>query len=141
MKAFRFGLEKILDLRTFRCKQAERQLAEKVGICAQIENAILDRRQLMRLYRLEMKGLAFQERWAVERYISRLGHEVQKLTEEYNKAVIEREQAAEVFRKALAEKKSLENLKQKLAERYRKSSLRWEVMQADDQFQSFRGER
>lgn len=139
MRAFHFSLEKILDLRTYRFKEAERRLAEKVGICAQLENAILNRRDLMRLHRLELAGLDFQDRWAVERYISRLAHEVQKLTEEFNKAVVERERAAQEFRTALAQKKSLENLKTKLQQRHKKESRRYEVLQADDQFQSYRG--
>lgn len=140
MKAFQFSLEKILELREFRLKEVERKLAEKVGRCLQLESAIARRLELQVLTRRESANLDFYERWTAERYISRLVHEIQNLNLELNQAIVEREKVAEEFRKALAEKKSLENVKSKVFERYRKESKRWETLQMDDQFQSFRGE-
>lgn len=141
MRAFHFPLQRLLDLRSHRLEQAERLLAEQVGRCQRLENAILDRRRLQRENRLEFAEADFRERWAVERYVARLEHEIQALEVELAQALEERERAAAAYRTALAEKKSLQNLRDKREQRFRKEARRREFLQMDDQTQSTRGAR
>lgn len=141
MRAFHFRLQRLLELRSHRLEQAERLLAEQVGRCQRLENAILDRRRLQRENRLEFAEADFRERWAVERYVARLEHEIKALEVELAKALEERERAAAAYRTALAEKKSLQNLRDKREQRFRKEARRREFLLMDDQTQSSRGAR
>ena len=134
MKRFRFSLEKILDLRKHREREAEVELGRAIGELTEIENKI-------KTLALE-KTRAAKERFSLnntimeiqsyELYIVRLDHSRDRLLEEAAKAELKVEAARTVYLEASRDRKVFDKLKEKQETEYRREMLIEDTKVLDD---------
>ncbi len=134
MKRFRFDLEKLLELRVYREKEAEQALARAMGELAAIEaklRALAEERVAVARGRFAPGRTAADMRSA-ELYLLRLEKTKEKLLEEAAKAELAVAAAREAFMEASRDRKILDKLKDKRKAEYRKTAADEEVKAIDD---------
>ncbi|MFA6507390.1 MAG: flagellar export protein FliJ [Treponemataceae bacterium] len=134
MKRFRFSLEKLLELREYREKEAEQDLARAMGELTSIEariRSVAEERVLVAADRFAPGRSAADMRNA-EFYILRLDKMKDSLIEAAAKAELLVEAARDAFVEASRDKKVLEKLKDKRKSEYRKSTVIEEIKVVDD---------
>ncbi len=134
MKAFHFSLQKVLELREWKEKEAQRDLSRKLSICLGLESQIEDRQKTRARTMLEFTGSKDIASWmAAERFASRLLHEEESLKMDWAVAEEERLKSAQVYREALSQRKALENVREKRYQKYHHDKKIQEVKVQDDQ--------
>ncbi|MDR2177826.1 MAG: flagellar export protein FliJ [Treponema sp.] len=138
MRRFQFSLEKILELRKHREREAEIALGRAVGELSAVENRLKElallRRGAWDEYRnhgVPAENLADYYR-AREFYIRRLDQTKEELLREAAEAQARVEEARKVFLEASRERKVLDKLREKQAGEYRKAVFSGEIKALDD---------
>jgi len=134
MKAFSFGLEKVLNLREFYEDEAKIELGRAIGVLADLES------RLFAVGRERARASAAQfapgnTAVTIQQYmfyIIRLDNLTEELLKEITVAEMKVEQAREAFLEASKERKVLDNLKDKRQKEYRKVVLAEETKTLDD---------
>ncbi len=134
MKGFRFSLQELMELRTFRERDAEYRLAEKSGRVSLLDAELLRiaaerSRVLSERFKGRRTVLDFM---ADERYLSRLDRDRDRMERDLAKAELEREEALAAYNEARKQVKVLERLRDDEEELWRKERGRREVMDLDD---------
>ena len=135
MRRFRFGLEKVLELRQYHEQEAKNELGQAIGVLTAIENAIKNNAVI--------RHHAAQERFtginadassvlAWDSYILRLEQEAERLMEEAAKAELIVEEKRNQYLEASRELKVMEKLKEKRAQEHRKAMFAAETRELDD---------
>ena len=134
MKAFAFGLEKVLNLREFYEDEAKIELGRAIGVLADLEN------RLLLLGREHARATAAQfapgnDAATMQQYmfyLQRLDNLKERLLREAALAELEVEKAREAFLAASMERKVLDKLKDKRQKEYHKVILTEETKTLDD---------
>jgi len=134
MKKFRFSLQELLDLREFRAKQAEHELARRAGLVA------LQEMELERIDREEARTRASRFRGktgvheliAEELYLQRLARDRERGLAELARREAARDEALAAYNEANKEKMVLEELEDGELEAFRKEASRREILEIDD---------
>jgi len=131
MKRFKFGLEKVMQLRKFREEECKLALGQAVSMLNKIENEIKEtavKRHNAALQRFVDIG----ETGAWENYIIRLDQEALRLTEKAAQAEIVVEEKRELYLEAQKDLKIIEKLKEKKQKEYRREMLNYEMTEIDN---------
>ncbi|MDR0386702.1 MAG: flagellar export protein FliJ [Treponema sp.] len=134
MKRFSFNLEKILNIRAYREKEAEIELGRAVGVLTALEQEIKSvaaSRSQAASCRFA-RGNGSDEIRRYDLYIRRLDAERDRLLKEAAEAELKVEAARQVFFEASRERKILDKLKEKRQREYRKVVLSEETRTLDD---------
>lgn len=123
MKAFKFSLEKVLNLRKFREDEAKIELGRAVSVLAEIElkikNIAEERiRSAAAQFAPENNAHEIQQYMY---YLLRLDNTKEQLLNDAAMAELKVEEARNVFIEASRERKVLDKLKEKRLKEYRKS--------------------
>jgi flagellar FliJ protein len=134
MKCFKFGLEKILELREYREQETEIELGRAVGALTRIEHTISDLEEERSRTSSEQlaPGRGTREILAFDRYIMRLDHTKKKLMEDAALAERKVEEAREVYLEASRDRKILDTVKEHRQKEYRKRMFAEETKILDD---------
>jgi flagellar FliJ protein len=129
MKRFRFGLEKVLELREHREHEAEIELGKAVGILNSIDGKIA-------AVTAERDGISAEQRSSdilnFDRYILRLNTTKAALLVERAEADRKVEEVREVYLALSRDRKVISNLKDRRQQEYRKFVLAEETKALDD---------
>jgi flagellar FliJ protein len=134
MKRFAFNLEKVLELRRHREREAEIELGRAVSRLTEIENRL----KAAAAERVKAAGERFRPGNSAaamsrfELYILRLDNEAEKLAKDAALAELNVEEARAAYIEAARERKVLDNLKEKREQDYRKLLNAEEVKLLDD---------
>jgi flagellar FliJ protein len=134
MKRFRFDLEKILEIRAYREREAEIELGRATGVLTALEQEIKSvaaARSRAASGRFA-PGNGFGEIRQYDLYICRLDAEGDRLLGEAAEAELKVENARQVFLEASRERKVLDKLREKRLREYRGELLAEEVKTLDD---------
>jgi flagellar FliJ protein len=134
MKAFSFGLEKVLNLRKFYEDEAKIGLGRAIGVLADLES------RLFAVGRERVRAAAAQfapgnTALIIQQYmfyITRLDNLTEELLKEITLAEMKVEQAREAYLEASKDRKVLDKLKDKRQKEYRKIVLTEETKTLDD---------
>ena len=121
MKKFKFSLEKVLSLREFEEKQAQIELGKAQSVVNDINEQlkfIASERVKSNESRSKSSDLTFL--MSIENYINGLDYKKEKLIEELVQAQIILEEKRAIVVEAIKKRKSLEKLKEKQFESYKK---------------------
>jgi len=133
MKRFSFRLEKLLNYRQFREREAEIQLgranAARDVIQLQLEDVALKR---VRSAAERRQGATVQDLMAIEHYITRLDTEKETLLEKLTMAEMEVEKAREQYIVATRERRVLSKLRDKKSAEWKKYVTEEEAAVLDD---------
>ncbi|HAP43162.1 MAG: flagellar export protein FliJ [Spirochaetes bacterium GWD1_61_31] len=134
MRAFRFRLERVLELRRYAEKAAEAALAAKVGACAALdlqlrENAERTHKLTAERFRL---GASLDDYRASERFGQRLQQERERCLKALALAEAERETARLAYVAARRASELIDKLRERGAAAWRKDALRAETAVLDD---------
>ena len=134
MKKFAFGLEKILTLRAWDEKEARLALGKAVGVLTAVENSLLQNEAERQNLRPEQFGKAntIAALSAYSNYLIRLDAEKETLLHEKEAAEQAVDAARQAWQEAAAQKKTLENLKEKQTKDYKKTILYEEEKESGD---------
>ena len=139
MKRFRFGLEKVLELRQHREEEAKNELGKAIGILANIENKIkINNENRNEAARKRFEGIGasgndgFQTMILWDSYIRRLEQEAEGLEEQAARAELLVEEKRKLYLEASRELKVLEKLKEKRQKEYRKEMFAVEAGEMED---------
>jgi flagellar FliJ protein len=134
MKRFRFDLEKLLELRSYREHEAELELAHAIGNLTLIQNQITQLAQ--------ERSAAAQERFSpgktvvemrrTDAYILRLDKDRDRLLEAAVKAELKVDEARSAFAEARRDRLVLDKLKDKRKAEHRKEAMKEEIETLDD---------
>ena len=117
MRRFRFRLERLLEIRSFREREAQIKLAEKSGLCIRLSNRIKETLQeAKRSFQESAAGTALLDLsllLARDLYLQRLKVQRARLEEELEAGIKAREEARRKFLEVSREKKVLEKLKER----------------------------
>jgi flagellar FliJ protein len=140
MKRFSFRLTRVLELRAFKEREAEIELAAKAGRCALIERSLEENAQAAARAAKERfrPGATIDESRYAEFYISRLSVERKRLAKELAAAEIERERARVAYVERRKERSAIDKLKERALADWKKEAEREEVRELDDVAQSAR---
>ncbi len=133
MKRFRFSLQKLLDLREFRERQAEIALGTAISAREKL-NVELDEAGAAKV-RAEhqiLQHLAVPEMMAVQLYIQRLEQKRELLLEKIAQAELVIEQRRSEMEEAMKNRKVLTKLYEKKAAEYRRHAGQIEAAVLDD---------
>ncbi|GHV74662.1 hypothetical protein AGMMS49940_19640 [Spirochaetia bacterium] len=134
MKRFRFGLQKILELREHAEKEAEIELGKAVGALTLIEQRIVqvaaDRSEAAAQRFAPGNGLA--EIQSYERYILRLDHTRDTLLMDAARAELVVAEKRDIYLEAARDRKALDKIKERRQGEYRKLFLADENKELDD---------
>jgi flagellar FliJ protein len=143
MKRFKFGLEKILQLRQHHEQEAKNELGRATGILTGIENQIKQNAQKHSMAVLERftgidtvngndeeRGAASMITW--NSYILRLEQEAEKLMKDAARAELVVEEKRNLYLEASRDLKMFEKLREKQEKEYRKKMLVTETNERDD---------
>jgi flagellar FliJ protein len=134
LKRFRFELEKLLELRAYRERETEIELAhamaEAVDIQRKIEALIRERAAIGETR--FAPGRSVGEIRSSDLYILRLDQQKETLIKSAAKAELKVEQARSIYLEAAKDRKVLEKLKEKRKNEHRKAGLLEEVKTLDD---------
>jgi len=131
MKRFRFGPEKIMQLRKFKEEECKLALGQAVSILNKIENEIKET-AVKRHNAALRRFIDIGETSAWENYIMRLDQEARQLTEKAAQAEIVVEEKRALYLEARKDLKIMEKLKEKKQKEYRKETLSYEMNEIDD---------
>jgi flagellar FliJ protein len=140
MKRFRFDLEKILELRAYREKEAKIELGRAIGVLTAVEQAI----KTTAAARSEAAARRFSPANGIPEiqwydfYIRRLDADRDRFLKEAAEAELKVEAARQVFIEASGERKVFDKLKEKRRQEYRAATLLEETKTLDDIAGSFR---
>jgi len=134
MKAFSFGLEKVLNLRKFHEDEAKIELGRAIGVLADLEARLFAvgrerARASAAQFAMGNDALVMQQYMF---YITRLDNLTEELLKEITLAEMKVEEAREAFLEASKERKVLDKLKDKRQTEYRKFVLTEETKTLDD---------
>ncbi len=134
MRRFSFKLEKLLELRTFRERQAELALAEKAGRCALLEARLAEIAASRARTAREMfaPGRELADFRAAELYALRLDRERDRLAAELAAAELEREAARLEYLERHRDHEAIEKLKERRQADYYRLAEREEIKALDD---------
>ena len=140
MKRFRFGLEKVLELRQFREQEAKNELGIAIGILTGIENKIKQNALLHSQAAEErFSGISAPETagdalsmFSWDTYILRLEQEAERLAEEAAQAELVVEEKRNLYLDASRELQVIEKVKEKRGKEYRKEMFAAETKELDD---------
>lgn len=121
MKKFKFSLEKVLSLREFEEKQAQIELGKAQSVVNDINEQlkfIASERVKSNESRSKSSDLTFL--MSIENYINGLDYKKELLIQELTKAQIILEEKRAIVIEAIKKRKSLEKLKEKQFESYKK---------------------
>jgi len=131
MKRFKFGLEKVMQLRKFREEECKLALGQAVSILNKIENEIKE--TAVKRHNAVLRRFAdIGETNAWENYIIRLDQEARRLTEKAAQAEIVVEEKRALYLEAQKDLKTIEKLKEKRQKEYRKETLDYEMTEIDN---------
>jgi flagellar FliJ protein len=134
MKAFSFGLEKVLNLRKFYEDEAKIELGRAIGVLADLESRLFAvGRERVRAAAAQFapgNNAAMIQQYMF--YILRLDNLQEQLLQEITVAEMKVEQAREAFLEASKERKVLDKLKDKQQKEYHKVVLTEETKTLDD---------
>ena len=134
MKPFRFGLEKILNLRKYTEAEAKIELGRAIGILTEIENHIFEvvqERMRAAAWQFEPGNNSVQIQQYTF-YLLRLDNTKEQLLKEAAQAELIVEKAREAFMEASRERKVLDKLKEKQQKENRKENFISEIKILDD---------
>ena len=134
MKAFAFGLQKVLNLRKFHEDETKIELARAIGVLSELES---------RLYTLgQERARAASEQFSPQNnaamiqqymfYLLRLDYNKEQLLKETAMAELKVEEARDAFVEASRDRKVLDKLKDKRQKEYHKEMLTEETKTLDD---------
>jgi len=133
-RRFRFGLQKVLDLRQWEEKQAENDLAAKTGQCTACERAIEElylRRRNTFLSRgqggLDLTVLAVHDAFRL-----RIGKEIDTKEKELARLTVEREDLLKVYLEKRKRREVLSKLQEKQALAFKAEAQKREARVLDD---------
>jgi flagellar FliJ protein len=134
MKAFSFGLEKVLKLREFYEDEAKIELGRAIGVLADLESKLfaVGRERVRAAAAQFASGNSAVMIQQYMYYIIRLDHLKEQLLQEIVLAEMKVEEAREAFLEASKERKVLDKLKDKRQKEYRKAALAEETKTLDD---------
>ena len=134
MKRFRFDLEKLLELRRYREKEAELDLARALGELSVIESRLREiaQERVRAATDRFAPGRGAADMRSAELYIIRLDKTRDALIEAAAKAELAVEAAREVFAAAGRDRKVFDKLKEKRKSEYRKAAANEEIAALDD---------
>ena len=134
MKRFVFTLERALDLRAHREREAEIALGRAVAAQMEIENRLktLAHEQVDARGKRFMPENTVDDMRAWDRYLTRLLQQEEELLAEAARAEMETAAARAAYIEASRERKVLDKLKEKQLKAYRKEYLAEEVKMLDD---------
>ncbi len=134
MKRFRFDLEKLRELRAYREREKEIELARAMAEAADIQRGIeaLIRERIATAEARFAPGRSVGEIRSSDLYIQRLDRRREDLVQTAAKAELKVEQARSAYLEAAKDHKVLEKLKEKRKNEHRKASLLEEVKTLDD---------
>ncbi len=134
MKRFRFDLEKLLELRRYRERDAELALARALGDLALIQNKIAQLAQ--------ERSAAAQDRFSpgktvaeirrTDAYLLRLDKDKDRLLEAAAKAELKVDEARSIFAEARRDRMVLDKFKEKRKAEHRKEAMKEEIERLDD---------
>jgi flagellar FliJ protein len=134
MKRFKFGLQKILELREHAEKEAEIELGKAVGVLTLIEQRIAqvaeDRQDAAAKRFVAENG--FVEMQNYERYIIRLDQTRDKLLMDAAKAELVVAEKRDIYLEAARDRKALDKIRSHRQGEYRKFALAEENKELDD---------
>ena len=139
MKRFKFGLEKVLELRQYHEQEAKNELGIAIGILTGIENAIKQnavkhsqaaQERFNGISDSSNSGSVSMLSW--DNYILRLEQEAERLMEEAARAELVVEEKRNLYLEASRELKVIEKLKEKRGKEYRKEMFAAETRERDD---------
>ncbi|MFP3043502.1 flagellar export protein FliJ [Treponema primitia] len=134
MKRFRFGLQRVLELREYAEREAEIELGKAVGALTLIEQHIAavaeDRLHAAAERFAPGNGLAEMQNY--DRYILRLDQTRDKLLMDAAKAELVVAEKRDIFLEASRERKVLDKIKDKRKGEYRKFAQAEENKELDD---------
>jgi len=134
VRRFSFDLEKVLELRAFREREAEMELGRAVGELALVEQKIMNiaaERVIIAAERFA-GGRSSAEMRNSELYLIRLDQTRDTLLEAAAKAELVVETKRDAFNEASRERKVMDKLKDKRRAEYRKEALLDEIKTLDD---------
>lgn len=134
MKAFNFGLQKVLRLRQYQEEEAKIELGRAVGVLAELENKILalaaeQSRAAKDQFNPKNSAAMMQQYMA---YLLRLDNTKEQLLQDAAVAEIKVEEAREVFLEKSRDRKVLDKVKEKRQKEYRKLALIEESNELDE---------
>ena len=134
MKAFSFGLEKVLNLREFYEDEAKIELGRAIGVLADLESRLFAvGRERVRAAAAQFapgNSAAMIQQYMF--YLIRLDNLQEQLLQDITVAEMKVEQAREAFLEASKERKVLDKLKDKQQKEYHKVVLTEETKTLDD---------
>jgi len=133
-RRFRFGLQKVLDLRNWEEKQAETVLAAKTGQCSACEHAIealLVRRREVFLHR-GVGGLDLAAMAAGEVFGQRLGREITGKQKELARLTVEREDLLKAYLETRRRREVLSKLSERQALAFKQAEAKRDSLALDD---------
>jgi flagellar FliJ protein len=132
MKRFKFSLEKVLELRAYRGREAEIELGRAIAILTEIENRIFNLAQ----ERIKAAGERFSQGSGriqdYDRYILRLDKTRDHLLEDAARAELKAAEAREAYLAASRERKVIDKLRERRQDEYRRKMLAEEIKTLDD---------
>jgi flagellar FliJ protein len=146
VKRFKFGLEKVLELRQYREQEAKNELGKAIGILTAIENEITlnaskhadatrERFNSINTLGEDSRNNIIMQ-W--DNYILRLDREAEFLAERAEQAELVVEEKRNLYLEAPRELKVIEKLKEKRQKEYRKEMFAAETKELDDIFRAVR---
>jgi flagellar FliJ protein len=134
VRAFRFNLEKLLEVRGFYERKAEMVLAEKAGRCALLDAELRELAESRVRTRAEMysSGRMLADYQAAEVYMIRLDRDKEKLLVKLAQAELEREKARAEYVEKRRDREAIEKLKERRQAEYYHLALREETKVLDD---------
>jgi flagellar export protein FliJ len=134
MRAFRFNLEKLLEVRSFYERKAEMVLAEKAGRCALLDAQLRELAESRLRARSEMfsSGRMIADFYASEAYLRRLDRDKERVVSELAAAELEREAARVQYVEKRKDREAIEKLKERRQAEYYRLALREETKVLDD---------
>lgn len=133
MKRFSFSLEKLLDLRLFREKEAElalgRAVSERNAVQIQLDDVA---RKRVSSSQQRRSGLSVQELLSIEHYITRLDIQKETLLEKLAAAELVVERARKIYVDATRGRQVLTKLKERKTASWHKEVLQEEADTLDD---------
>jgi flagellar FliJ protein len=131
MRNFRFGLEKVLEIRKYRERETEIELGRAVGELSRIERQISalgsEREAAGKFSRDDAAQIL-----VFDRYVRRLDAERERALEDAAEAERVVEQARGVYLEASRDRKVLDKLRERQAQEHRKARLAEETKATDD---------
>lgn len=133
MKRFSWPLDRLLDLRTFREKEAEIELGRANAIRSAIESELQGvAHDRVRAARSRVAGLGVNELLSIEYYVRRLDNERDRLLAKMAEAELEVERRRLAYIEISRERNVLTRLREKKEADWRKKYLADEASSLDD---------